>query len=121
EQMEESRITCTRFINADIAKDRHQPLFTFRYRYCFTLPSSRSMFRARAPARQGTLSFSINPAGTITGRYSDASDVLHGFLRTPDGTITTFDAPNAGTDPCQGTIVLPSITSTLPGRSRQLP
>src|SRR5439155_837821 len=41
----------------------------------------------------------------IAGRYIDASNVSHGFLRFPDGTITTFDAPNAGTGPGQGTIV----------------
>src|SRR6266487_856338 len=29
---------------------------------------------------QGTLSFAINPAGTVTGRYVDASDVFHSFL-----------------------------------------
>jgi hypothetical protein len=28
----------------------------------------------------------------------------HGFVRTPDGTITTFDAPGAGTGLFQGTI-----------------
>jgi hypothetical protein len=31
----------------------------------------------------------INPAGAITGLYF--SDMLHGFLRAPNGTITTFD------------------------------
>jgi hypothetical protein len=33
----------------------------------------------------------INPAGAITGWYSDTSGVFHGFLRALDGTITTFD------------------------------
>ena len=43
----------------------------------------------------------INLAGTIAGLYADASFVFHGFLRAPDGTITTFDAPGAvnGTTP----------------------
>ena len=42
----------------------------------------------------------INPEGTITGWYTDASGVTHGFLRTRDGTFTTFDAPgSAGTVP----------------------
>ena len=44
-----------------------------------------------------TLSFAINPAGVIAGAFLDASFVHHGFLRVPDGTITTFDAPGAGT------------------------
>jgi hypothetical protein len=39
---------------------------------------------------------SINPRGEITGFYYDASSI-HGFLRSGDGTITTFDAPGAGT------------------------
>ena len=38
-----------------------------------------------------TFPASINPAGAITGFYSDASFVNHGFLRGADGTITTFD------------------------------
>jgi hypothetical protein len=28
----------------------------------------------------------------------------HGFLRTPQGAITTLDAPGAGTGPYEGTI-----------------
>jgi hypothetical protein len=37
----------------------------------------------------------INPAGVITGYYSDASGGTHGFLRAANGTFTTFDAPGA--------------------------
>ena len=36
--------------------------------------------------------FAINPAGTITGYYCDATN-CHGFLRAPDGIMTTFDVP----------------------------
>src|SRR5438094_10003647 len=43
------------------------------------------------------------PEGTAAGRYIDGSDVFHGFLRTPEGAITTFDVPGAGTGPGQGT------------------
>ena len=39
----------------------------------------------------------INPAGTVTGFYADSNNVYHGFLRTREGEITTFDAPGAGT------------------------
>jgi len=46
---------------------------------------------------------SINPAGTVTDAYADASNVVHGFLRTPDGKFTTFDAPGAGSGNYQGT------------------
>ena len=58
------------------------------------------------PGSVTTLSFAINPAGAITGAFIDASGVLHGFLRAPDGTFTTFDAPGAGTGPGQGTVAL---------------
>ncbi len=48
-----------------------------------------------------TGSYVINPAGAITGFYVDPNHVNHGFVRAPDGTITTFDAPGAvnGTAP----------------------
>jgi hypothetical protein len=44
-----------------------------------------------------------NPAGTVTSGYVDANNVVHGFLRTPRGKFTTFDAPGAGTGTYQGT------------------
>jgi len=34
---------------------------------------------------------------------TDSSNATHGFVRAPDGTIITFDAPGAGTGPFQGT------------------
>ena len=57
---------------------------------------------------QGTItaSFSgLNPAGAIVGWYVDASNVNHGYVRARDGTFTTFEAPGAGTDSGQGTIL----------------
>jgi hypothetical protein len=33
---------------------------------------------------------------------ADAINVAHGLVRAKDGTITTFDAPGAGTGPGQG-------------------
>ncbi len=53
----------------------------------------------------GTQPASINSAGTIAGQYVGTNGVFHGFLRTPDGSITTFDHPGAGTGPGQGTFV----------------
>ena len=48
--------------------------------------------------------YSINPAGTITGNYINARTAAsHGFLRAPDGTVTTFEAPGAGTSSFEGT------------------
>jgi hypothetical protein len=36
---------------------------------------------------------SIDDAGDITGSYTDAAGVQHGFVRNPYGTITSFDPP----------------------------
>jgi len=52
---------------------------------------------------QGTAAHNINAAGTITGIYTDAIGVGHTFLRDPDGTFTTFDAPGAGMEAVEGT------------------
>ena len=37
------------------------------------------------------------PAGAISGGYTDANNVTHAFIRAPDGTFTMFDAPAAAT------------------------
>jgi hypothetical protein len=44
---------------------------------------------------QGTFPQDNNPAGAIAGYYIDANVSCHGFLRSPDGTITSFDAPGS--------------------------
>jgi hypothetical protein len=49
---------------------------------------------------------SIDTAGDITGLYRDASYLLHGFVRAATGTITTFEAPGAGTGAYTGTVSL---------------
>jgi hypothetical protein len=49
---------------------------------------------------QGTATTSgdgMNPAGATVGQYLDASNVFHGLVRAPNGTITTIDVPGAGT------------------------
>src|ERR1017187_7954799 len=51
---------------------------------------------ATAGSGFGTFPNSINNAGAITGHYIDANNVNHGFLRSPGGTFTAFDAPGAG-------------------------
>ena len=68
----------------------------------------------------GTLASFINPAGAITGLYTDTNYAAHGFVRAPDGTITTFDAPGAGTGSGEGTFVEtpPRVASTQLARSR---
>lgn len=45
----------------------------------------------------------INAARTITGFSLDANGAGHGFLRTSDGTLTTFEVPGGGTGNAQGT------------------
>lgn len=58
---------------------------------------------------QGTFAVAMTPARAIAGWYVDANFVNHGFVRAPDGAITPFDAPGAGTVPlcppggCEGT------------------
>jgi hypothetical protein len=41
----------------------------------------------------------INNFGAITGYYLDANNVFHGFLRSPEGTFTNFEAPGSDTNP----------------------
>jgi len=52
----------------------------------------------------GTFGVSLTPGGAIEGIYVDAQGVLHGFLRSNQGTFSTFDVPGAGTGPGQGTL-----------------
>lgn len=41
----------------------------------------------------------LNNLGAITGYFLDANNVFHGFVRSPSGRFTTFDAPGAGLVP----------------------
>ena len=43
---------------------------------------------------------SINPSGAVTGYYNDANSASHGFVRDPQGNITSFD-------PTGSTVTLP--------------
>ena len=69
----------------------HRPTFT-----SFDAPGAAS------GDGQGTEPASVNAEGTIAGFYDDANNVLHSFVRAIDGTIATFDAPDAGTSSGQG-------------------
>jgi hypothetical protein len=53
----------------------------------------------------GTGALGINVFRTISGHYEDnrGNFVAHGLVRSPEGTLTAFDAPGAGTGPYQGT------------------
>jgi hypothetical protein len=51
----------------------------------------------------GTYSSGINAWGAITGSYQDTNNAFHGFLRSPEGKFTTFEAPGANTGSYNGT------------------
>jgi hypothetical protein len=55
----------------------------------------------------GTFPDSINDAGAITGHYTDAQGLIHGFLRSPSGKFTTFDPPGASTAAAPGYATFP--------------
>jgi hypothetical protein len=44
----------------------------------------------------GTIALANNTSGLIVGYYTDTYIVPHGFVRTPDGHMISFDAPGAG-------------------------
>ncbi len=48
---------------------------------------------------------SVGGNDVVVGYFFDLARVKHGFLRTSDGTIKTYDAPGAGTNANQGTMV----------------
>jgi hypothetical protein len=80
--------------------------FTFLLRgFLRTLAGEYQTFDAATytPCCIFTTPTSINDFGTVTGNYNDGYNIYHGFLRTSDGTIHTFDAPGAGTGNFQGT------------------
>lgn len=89
---------------------------------CHDATAPRSTTRRDIPARQqrlgtgsfvtidvsgalGTLGVSINSAGDIAGTFIDLHREHHGFVRTRDGSISTFDAAAAGGGVGQGTFV----------------
>jgi hypothetical protein len=60
--------------------------------------------RERATTR-GPSPGTVNDSGVVTGWHADSNLVYHGFVRAANGTITTFDAPGAGTGQYLGTLV----------------
>jgi hypothetical protein len=51
----------------------------------------------------GNEATNINFLGTVAGNYMDGNFMGHGMIRRPDGSITTYEAPGAGTGQYQGT------------------
>jgi hypothetical protein len=55
----------------------------------------------------------INNSGAVAATYLDANYVFHGFLRKPNGTFITFDAPGADLTPGD-------FNGTVPGSINEL-
>jgi hypothetical protein len=64
-------------------------------------------------AGQGTMPIGIVQGGWVMGRYIDANNVAHGFLRTPNGLITKFNVPGMGENPGQGAAEVFGMTPRL--------
>lgn len=75
---------------------------------CFALaawPQSKSQWQnkivpydapgAGTSAGQGTFASDVNDWGLITGWYTDSTGSTHGYIRYPNGTFASFDAPDA--------------------------
>ncbi|HTT99150.1 MAG TPA: hypothetical protein VMF58_13960 [Rhizomicrobium sp.] len=67
-------------------------------------PNTLVTFDAPGSGNLGTYPMAINGKSVITGYYSDANHVNHGFVGTATGSITTFDAPDATTNGYDGTV-----------------
>ncbi|HTW81506.1 MAG TPA: Ig-like domain-containing protein [Terracidiphilus sp.] len=53
----------------------------------------------------GTDYVTVNTAGEAAGTYVDVNSVVHGFVRSSSGAITTIDVSAAGTGSAQGTAI----------------
>ena len=74
----------------------------------------------------GTTALANNDLGDVVGTYTDAGIAQHGFLRYPNGSITSFDAPGAGSGPGQGTVAFAInnagvVAGRVPGRQWRVP
>ena len=68
----------------------------------FNAPAAGTVSSSACAAQCGTLALANNNLGAIVGFYTDTNSVPQAFLRTPGGSILSFEAPGAGLD--QGTI-----------------
>jgi hypothetical protein len=62
-----------------------------------------------------TQAIQINDAGQIVGYANPRSGVNIGFLRSPSGTITSFQLPGAGLDFDEGTRSVVNASGTIAG------
>ena len=72
----------------------------------FDAPGAGTVSSSACAPNCDTFAFADNHRGQIVGFYTDTNIVPHGFLRTPEGHIISFDAPGAGLgfDLNQGTV-----------------
>jgi hypothetical protein len=81
-------VLCAFFLGPVVGAQQHQ-FITFDAPFADLKPGDYN----------GTYPTSINDSGAITGFSNDANFVSHSFLRSPGGTITTFQAPGADINP----------------------
>jgi len=62
----------------------------------FDAPGAGTVYSPVCAPYCGTIAYANNNLELIVGSYTDANIVPHGFLREPNGHITSFDAPGAG-------------------------
>jgi hypothetical protein len=72
------------------AQDRQPTIITFN------APDAGTVSSPACAPDCGTLAYAVNDRGEIVGWYTDTNIVPHGFLRSRDGRITSFEAPGAG-------------------------
>jgi len=71
-----------------------------------TAAGAISTFDGAGGGSRRTITNAINNKSVAVGDYFDNSRALHAFLRAKDGTLTQFDAPDAGKGANQGTTAL---------------
>ena len=74
---------------------------------------------AGAGSGRGTFAVNINDFGTAIRWFIDTNTIYHGFVRYPNGHVTTIDAPGAGAIPgsAQGTLAYSiNIEGTIAGQ-----
>ncbi len=59
----------------------------------FDAPGSTTQWSQTCAPLCGTLAYSNNAQGAVVGAYTDKFIVPHGFIRSSNGSIATFDAP----------------------------
>lgn len=67
--------------------------------HSFMLAANGTYTFFEPPQAVSSIAEGINDNGVIVGEYRDANLVRHGYIRQTDGTLTSFDEPNASLAP----------------------